>query len=112
MKFLQTLTGRFINVEMIAAVDHELSEYRKLESYYSYLCLKDGTTHDFLEVPDQFELDDGRMRLFSVDFIMLWHQLALEYILSSSDKVIRIEDVMDRTWEVLMREIIRKEVEK
>lgn len=112
MKFLQTINGNFINVDEILKIEHVLCQISKRDRYYSYLTLKDGSREDFLDVPDEFGTEDGKYRLFSEDFIILWHQIVLEDILNSHHGLILIDDVMEDTWPILMKAIMRKEMGK
>lgn len=70
---------------------------------YSYISLKNKEKFSFLEVPQCYVNCNGLEILFESEHLILWHKIALEYILSSKESVIENEKLCDETWDILSK---------
>jgi ferredoxin len=107
MKFVETMNATFVNVDEISCIGHELC--KELDKYYSYIYLKNGDKFDFLDLPDFFY--DGEMRYdFECDHLISLHRHAIEELDIMLGPIVKLGDLMDRAWVLLMYEIrVKKE---
>lgn len=106
MKFIELYCGQLLNIDCIEYFDYQ--EYDKPKRIYSYVHLKNGSRFDFLEVPDEFIDENGNSNKFTLDLLITWHKLALEYILECPGLVIELDEYQDKSWDHLMKFIKTK----
>lgn len=101
MKYVQVLNGNWVKVDDISMISHELSN--DSETYLSYVTLRSGSVHDFMEIPDQFELDDVIYR-FDGTCIMKYHELAAYWLACEESKSTMTVDELELIcWEEFIK---------
>ena len=98
MKFIETYTGDFVNLDNVVRIGHESDNL----SVYSYLYDIQGNKIDFLETPNHIADINGKDHKFESDEIVTLHRIVVEYITSRKDTFIELEDYDQHAWEEFM----------
>jgi hypothetical protein len=96
MKFILTINWTLINFNEISKIEYEYNEHQ--DKYYSYFMLKNGDKYDAHESFHSFQVNDGIDYLFNAWCHKTFNLILLDYILLSTESIIKLEDVDNVLW--------------
>ena len=102
MKFIETCQGEFINIEDISRID-QCSDDKYL-STGSYISLKNGVQIEFLEVPSEFQDDNGFTHVFDTNHIISWHRHVINVMLRKDYHILSLDELQDESWDEFIKE--------
>lgn len=99
MKFIQTLTGDFINIDFVKKIYHESLNINGKVRLYSYLEDSNGKCHDFLDCPDSITDSFGNTCSFETEDIMHLHFCAIT-VINEHDQTLPNSELDEKTWKL------------